>query len=103
MANGQQCRGVVTKEAEQLRSGGGKGPLPCILLSGSQGEAAAICAHKCCFYLLCNGRAGCCGGHSGCFSTVVIQCELQQFESSSKPLSACVDCGAGEPATKAER
>lgn len=58
MADGQQCQGAVTKEVEQLQSRGGKGALPCILLSGSQGEAAAICAHKRSLYLLCNGKAG---------------------------------------------
>lgn len=67
MASKLQYRGGVTKEAEQRWSRGGKGPLLCILLCGSQGEAAAICALRCCHYVLCNGKTGCRSGHSGFF------------------------------------
>jgi len=67
MASKLQYRGGVTKEAEQRWSRRGKGPLLCILLCGSQGEAAAICALRCCLYVLCNGKTGCSSDHSGSF------------------------------------
>lgn len=103
MASKLQYWGGATREAEQRWSRGGKGPLLCVLRRGSKGEAASICALRCCLYVLCNGRSSCRGGHScSFFSPVVVQRELQQFECSSNPLIACVDCGAREPSPKAE-
>lgn len=101
MANSQQSsveEGVMG-EAEQRWSRGRKGPLACILVCESQGEAAAICALRCFLYVLCNGKTG----GSGSLYPCCFQQEMQHLGSSASSLIACAECGAREPVPKAER
>lgn len=100
-----QCRGGVSREAEQPWSRGGKGPLPCILLCESQEEAAAIRTPRCFLYVICNVKLAAARviqarGFVFFFLPVVIQRGLPLFESSSSPLIAYVDCGGREPVLK---